>query len=73
MTEIDKPITASLEAIESAAGSYRTSASNPCGLSAYYDEGCDKPWRIADDQASESFATAEEAEHAAAEWAEAME
>lgn len=65
-------IQTALDRIEAAAGDYAVSDNNPCGLAAYYDEGKEKPWRIADDQASMSFATAEEAEAEAEEWAEQM-
>lgn len=65
-------IKAALDRIEAAAGDYAVSRSNPCGLAAYYDEGEALSWRIADDGASERFATADEAEAAAAEWAEQM-
>ena len=63
-------IDAALHRIESAAGPARCSDRNPCGLAAYYDEGDDRPWRIADDHTSASFATADEAAAAAATWAD---
>lgn len=66
-------IDVTIDLIEAAAGSYRVTGSNPCGLAAYYDEGEEKPWRISDDQASESFATPQEAMEGARAWAEAME
>ena len=61
-----------LRAIERAAGSYRCTEAQPCGLSAYYDAGQMFPWRIADDGATESYRTPEAAELAAAEWAAEM-
>ena len=61
-----------LKQIEAAAGDYVASGENPCGLCAYYDEGEPKPWRIADDHASERFATPGEAIAGAEAWAEAM-
>lgn len=61
-----------LKRIAEAAGDYAASDHNPTGLVAYYDEGAALPWRIADDHATEVFATAEEAEQAAEAWAEAF-
>jgi hypothetical protein len=65
-------IKAELDAIEAAAGGYAVSDANPTGLAAYYDVASPTPWRIADDGGSESFATAEEAREAAADWADEM-
>jgi len=65
-------IDATLRQIEAAAGDYAASDANPCGLAAYYDEGESCPWRIGDDQASETYATADEAEAGAEAWAAAM-
>jgi hypothetical protein len=74
-TDPDCPaeIRESLARIEAAAGEYAVSHSSPCGLVAYYDEGETAPWRIADDWASERFATPDAAEDAASEWAEAVQ
>ncbi len=58
--------------IEAALGHYLCSADQPCAAAVYYDEGEEKPWRIADDGASESFGTVEEAIEGAHSWAEAM-
>lgn len=61
-------IRAELTRIEEAAGDYAVSHKNPCGLAAYYDEGNPLPWRIAEDGASDQFATADEAADAAESW-----
>jgi hypothetical protein len=56
-----------LDQLEMATGN-QCSESNPCGCSAYYDQGQKKPWRIADDHMSESYATFEEALADAPSW-----
>lgn len=61
-----------LERIEEAAGDYADGNIHPCGLVASYRRGEELPWRIADDWASEEFATAAEAVAGAAEWVKAM-
>lgn len=67
-TEIETGIAA----IEAALGEYLASDDQPCAAYAYYDEGEAKPWRIADDHTSESFATLDEAITGAEAWAEAF-
>lgn len=58
--------------IESHLGECRSSAANPCGAAVYYDAGIDKPWRISDDQWSETFATLADAVEGAKAWRVAM-
>lgn len=65
-------VAAWIEKIESAFGDYRCSHEQPCAGVAQYDAGAEKPWRVSDDQASESYATPEEAMEAAEAWAETM-
>jgi len=59
--------------LNAAIGEYKTSDSNPCGVSFYFDEGEEKPWRIADDGASDSFGSFGELLAAAKEWKEAFD
>jgi len=67
-------LTAQQEAeLNAAIGKYCTSDSNPCGVSFYFDEGEEKPFRIADDQASESFETYDELLDAASDWKNAFD
>lgn len=61
-------ITAGIAEIESALGPALCSDSNPCGAVVQYSEGEAKPWQIADDHYSETFATLEEAITAADQW-----
>jgi hypothetical protein len=68
---IPAEIEARLTEINEALGDTVAIHESPCGTVAYYDEGETLPWRIADDHASESFATAEEAVIAAAAWVDA--
>lgn len=66
-------IEAGIAQIEVALGDYLCTDDQPCTACAYYDEGEEQPWRIADDHTSERFATLEEAVAGAEAWAEAME
>lgn len=61
-------ITAGIAEIESALGHALCSDSNPCGAVVQYNEGEAKPWRIADDHASEELDTLDSALAAAKEW-----
>jgi hypothetical protein len=65
-------IEAGTKQIEEAIGDYLCTHNQPCAAAVYYDEGEEKPWRIADDGASERFATVEEAVAGAEAWQEAM-
>lgn len=49
-------------------GPYKCTVQNPAGVYFYFDEGEEKPYRIADDWASENFATYEELLVAAHKW-----
>lgn len=62
----------SIKAIEEALGDYLCSNSQPCAAAVYFDAGESRPWRIADDGNSESFATVSEAVEAAKAWRQAM-
>ena len=66
--ECPKTIRDQLSAIEEAAGDALCSDSKPCGLVVTYHPGEPLPWRIADDWADMTFATAEEAASAAEDW-----
>jgi hypothetical protein len=66
-------IQAELDRIEGLLGAARCTDANPCGAAAYYDEGDDKPWRIADDHNTARFATADEAADEAEAWADDAE
>lgn len=54
-------------------GKYRTSDSNPCGVSFYFDQGEEKPFRISDDQVSESFSTYDELLNATIDWKDSFD
>lgn len=62
-------IEAGVKKIEAAAGRYRVTHANPCGIAGYYDAGEAKPWRVADDYESQSFRTLREAVAEARRWA----
>lgn len=59
--------------LNAAIGKYRASGTNPCGVCFYFDETEEKPYRIADDHASESFDTYEELLEAASDWKDAFD
>ena len=57
-----------ISALNRAIGNRRCTQGNPTGVSFYYDLDQAKPFRIADDQYGESFATYEELLAACEEW-----
>lgn len=59
--------------LNAAIGEYGCTDSNPCGVCFYFDSGEEKPFRIADDHTSESFAAYEELLEAASNWKEAFD
>jgi hypothetical protein len=62
-------ITAAQEAeLVAAVGSAYATASNPCGACFYFDADAERPFRIADDQCGESFASYDELLAAARSW-----
>ena len=62
-------ISRELDRIAEAMADYLCNDEQSCGAYLYYDKDQKKPWRIVDDFASESFATADEAVDAAEAWA----
>jgi hypothetical protein len=62
-------ITAAQEAeLIAAAGAACATRDNPCGVSFYFDAEADRPYRIADDQYGESYASYAELLAAARAW-----
>jgi hypothetical protein len=59
--------------LNSAIGKYRATGDNPCGVCFYLDPEESKPFRIADDNFSESFYDYEELLLAARCWREAFD
>lgn len=59
--------------LNAAIGKYRATAINPCGVCFYFDEGEERPYRIADDHASECFGTYQELLDAARAWKDAFD
>jgi hypothetical protein len=56
--------------LTTAIGPYK---SDPCGVEFYYDSGESLPWRIATDQANESFATFDELLETTKSWKKAFD